>query len=118
MSEYILGELPWTRRRFAPDTLNQWNEPVTGGFVDDTILISIQPLSGRDLQALPEGQRVEGIFKGYCHPEDDVRAMDQNAGLKADHIFYQGYWHEVQQTQPYDSIYENVKIRMVRIWPR
>lgn len=58
---------------------------------------SVQPLSGRELQLLPEGYRTRQTLKVYSDVE--LRSADAEAGREADRFDYLGEQFEVYSVQ-------------------
>lgn len=61
------------------------------------IAACIQPLTGRDLQRLPEGDR--STEQVWCFTQDAVSAADSAAGRTADTIVFNGVPFEVQTVE-------------------
>lgn len=113
----ILGLANVTRRRFAAGSRGSDGRWVAGASTESTIRMSVQPLSGRELQTLPEGERTADQVKGYT--ADDVRTLDQVAGAAADHIvvltgLYAGTY-EARTLDGEDALLPHRKIRLVRL---
>ncbi len=62
-----------------------------------TIMASIQPMSAREQQLLPEGQRVENTKKIYTLTE--LRTARQADGTEPDHVIYNGHTYEVRSVE-------------------
>lgn len=82
-----------TITRYAAGT-NVNGEYVAGAASTFDVVMSIQPLNGRDLLQLPEGQRTRNFLKGYCATE--LLTVNIPAGLKADLVTVAGKNYEVQ----------------------
>ena len=72
---------------------------VNGDYVAGTattfaVIMSVQPLSGRELLNLPEGQRTRNILKGYCATE--LYTATQAESKKADVVTVGSKSYEVQ----------------------
>lgn len=80
----------YTVRRFKPQ------EEVPGGYVtsqyeDVVTSLNVQPLSGRELMALPEGERSTKRLKAYGDLQ--LITSDQDNGILGDWLFYRGSWY-------------------------
>lgn len=71
----ILGEEAVSVARKAVNTYSA-GEVVAGATTTFSILMSFQPLNGRDLDRLPEGQRERVTHKGYTETLLQVRPPD------------------------------------------
>jgi hypothetical protein len=79
----------------------------SGGYVDGiyqegsqsnfTITISIQPLQGRELELLPQGERTRRYCKGYTVTR--LYTANESASTKADRVTYDGSLFEVQKSE-------------------
>jgi len=114
----ILGLSTVTRRRFA--TGSRTSGRFTAGAATDTaILMSVQPLNGRELASLPEGERSSTVLKGYT--ESDVRTLDQIASPQelADRIVVlSGRWagtYEARAEMGETELLPHRKVRLVRL---
>ena len=110
----ILGLSSVTRRRFAAGSRGSDGRWDPGAATDSTILMSVQPLSGRELSTLPEGERSAVNLKGYT--EADVRTLDQVAGEAADHIIIaSGRWAGTYEARAEDGQTDLLPHRRVRL---
>lgn len=69
-------------------------------YVDKMVSLNVQPLSTKELEALPEGGRSQqGIkaFGGF-----PVRTANQTSGTPADRLFYLGKWYECETSSNWD----------------
>lgn len=75
---------------------------VGGSVVDSTITASIQPLSGEDMQSLPEARRESEAYNMYTSTQ--VRTV-QEAGSdqNADRVLFFGKEFEVWQVRPWQN---------------
>jgi hypothetical protein len=74
---------------------------VDGAEATAAIRASVQPLRGRELLSLPEGERTREWVKIYCASE--LRTLDEAAGTRADTIIYQGKAYQVRQVEPWEA---------------
>ena len=60
----MLGRYDYTVKRYASGSYvdGRW---VEGSETELTIKTSVQPLNGKELEALPEGRREKSSYKGY-----------------------------------------------------
>lgn len=109
----LLGETTLTRRRYEPDTWVE-GERVAGASTDTPFMGSVQVLSGRERQVLPEGLRSRDGRKVYCDP-GVLRAENQWAGEKADEVLIDGARFEVVKLEPDHPLIEHQKAWIVRV---
>jgi hypothetical protein len=88
--------LPVTIKRFNPgDYVNgKW---VDGGSEEFEDRMSVQPMVGKDLLNLPEAQRSKRLMVGYIATQ--LRTVSEADKYKADQVFYDGVWFEVQTVE-------------------
>ncbi len=103
----LVGAEDITRRRFttAGATRGADRRYVPGAPVDSTISASVQPLRGREVETLPEGERQKDWQKVYTAA--DLRTADQHAGGvggAADQLIVGGITYEVRQVWPWRSV--------------
>lgn len=109
----ILGQEPVTLRRFVAQTIGTDGRPEAQAGTPTTILASVQPLNGKELALLPEGERQRDQKKIYTVSE--IRTADQNTGIPADWIEFDGEVWEVHQVENERSVVPHYKGRIVRI---
>jgi len=75
---------------------------IEGATTDSTITASIQPLTGEDMQELPEGRRESEGYKMYTSTQ--VRTV-QGAGSNqnADRVVFKAKEYEVHQVNPWQN---------------
>lgn len=83
----------------------------SGGYVDGVYqpgatttfaaIMSVQPLTGKELLLLPEGQRTRLHVKGYTRTE--LKTADQAESKKADRVSYADTEFEVQNVESWDG---------------
>lgn len=82
--------------RYAPGSyVNRVYVP--GATTTFSVLMSVQPLNGRELLNLPEAQRTRQWIKAYCATE--LRTAEQSTGIKADRVTANGRVYEVQMVE-------------------
>ena len=89
----------YTVRRFGPQ------EDVSGGyttapFEDVVTPLNVQPLSTKELMALPEGDRSTKRVKAFGDLQ--LTAADQYQGTPGDWLFYRGAWYKCVSALPWD----------------
>lgn len=99
----LLSARDITRRRFAAGSRNGSGVWVDGAATDSTIRASVQPLSGSELQRLPEGERERRRRKVYVRDADDLRVASQFAQHSADRLLIDGDWYEVEQLDDWSA---------------
>jgi|GEM_PF-1730130 len=92
---------PITLRRPNPGTLvnGRW---VEGAYVDSEITASIQPLTGEDMQELPEARRESEGYNMYTSTQ--VRTVQEaGSNQNADRVLFFGKEFEVHQVRPWQN---------------
>lgn len=93
----ILGQEPVTLIRYAAGARGSDSRFVAGAASSSTIQASMQPVTGRILFRLPEGERQR--YELVAYTESDVRAGDAATSVPADRITYGGVTYEVGRVQ-------------------
>jgi hypothetical protein len=70
---------------------------VPGATTTFSVLMSVQPLNGRELLNIPEAQRTRQWIKAYCATE--LRTANQALGIRADRVLANGVLYEVQRVE-------------------
>ncbi len=86
--------------RTFPDSMlveGEWTQP--GPPVDIEARMTIQPLVGKELMNRPEGQRTKRLMKGYSDFELKTAIDKGDIRRKAQQVFYDGVWFEVQTSE-------------------
>ncbi|WP_223643946.1 hypothetical protein [Corallococcus sp. EGB] len=78
-----------------------------------SILASVQPLSGRERQLLPEGQRSEERLLVVTATE--LRAADVSASREGDVLVYRGESFEVEAVERWDELGGFWKARAAKV---
>ena len=82
-----------------------------------SVLMSVQPLNGRELLNLPEAQRTRQWVKAYCATE--LRTANQALGIKADRVLANGVLYEVQRvefwTNPASTLAPHWKLQLAEV---
>jgi hypothetical protein len=89
----LLGEVPVTISRPAQGEYvdGLWTELTSPATL--ILPLSIQPLKGREVDRLPEGQRTRGPMWVYC--ESELRPPNEDLGIKGDTFAWSGCTYEV-----------------------
>lgn len=66
-----------------------------------SIVMSVQPLNGRELMLLPEGERTKQYVRGYTNTQ--LYTAQQSSSKKADRISVDGVTFEVQKIEKWES---------------
>ena len=112
MSCCILGAKPYTARRFPANSVVDYRQ-VEGTPTEFTIRASVQPVTGEELQLLPEGRRSRRVLKAYTPTV--LRTADERTQTPADQVQVDGEWFEVQQTWRQRVIIPHSKVLLVRL---
>jgi len=108
----ILGSLPVTlsRNTGSRGTDGRW---VDGTPTTSTIYGSIQPMNGKDMASLPEGERQVDGKKFYTRTL--LKTANQHDGTPADRIIYDSITYEVRGVAHENRIIPHYKALLVRI---
>jgi len=92
----------FTVTRFAAGTNSRgYYVPATAIPATFDVEMSIQPMTGKELLNLPEGQRTRAHRKGYCATE--LFTANKDAGIRADLVNVDGRMFEVQNVEFWES---------------
>ena len=101
-------------RRYGAFTVGTDGRASRGALTSTTIRgTGLQPLTGRELQTLPEGERTSEWMKFFTTA--DVRTLDQATGLPADEIVVGSVVYEVRDVKAQTQIIPHMRIEVVRI---
>lgn len=89
--EYVL-------RRFEPQEVTQ-GYPCSP-YSDSMVKLNVQPLSTKELMALPEGMRGA---KRITAIGGDLNTVNELLGVLGDRLFYKGNWYECESAQDWDN---------------
>lgn len=70
---------------------------------DQTVMLNVQPLTGKDLLALPEGERSIKRCKVIGENTCNIRVSDEEHGIWGDWLFYRGSWYKCEGADPRDA---------------
>lgn len=91
---------PVTLKRYAAGS-NVNGYYVEGAISTSEIIMSVQPINGRELLYLPEGERTRQFLTGYT--ETLLQTASEETGIRADKITYNGKDYEVQRVEYWES---------------
>lgn len=88
----------YTIRHFGEDEIIEGYAHTT--YEDSEVMLNVQPLSGKELAALPEGERTTKRVKAYG--DMIFTTGDQNMGRRGDWLLYHGHWYECVSSAEWD----------------
>ena len=97
----MIAARPITLRRYGAQA-NVGGRQSLGSYTDTTIRASVQPATGRDLQALPEGERQRDVVIAYCLSE--VRVADPRTLASSDRLIIGGVTYLAYQVQDWPRV--------------
>lgn len=107
--------LPIVRRRYtgvqAFDAVTR--RPVPQTPTTSTVYATIQPPTDRDLEGLPDGERMRQAFALYVGP-DTLRVSDQHTGLPGDEVVIDGATYQVRRVERHRQVMPHDKAIVVR----
>jgi hypothetical protein len=101
-----------TRRRYASGSAGSDGRPIAGTSTDLTILASIQPVQGKQLQRLAEGLRARVTLVAYT--ETEFRTADPVAQVDADELVYQGEVYVVDRVEHWTQVLPHFEAYLTR----
>lgn len=111
----ILGEETVTLQRCSTSMARGSDGRISSSltFTESEILMSVQPLNGKEIAMLPEGERHRHSKKGYTISE--VLTADQHAQNIADRVVVDGIVYEVHTVEQQRAIIPHYKVTMLRL---
>lgn len=109
----ILGQEPITRVQVAAGSRGSTGYFTPGASTTSTILAGVQPLTGSETEALPQGMRKREWLKVYT--EETLRTVEQYTPELADRLVIDGITYVVWTTRPQRSIIPHYKALIVRL---
>lgn len=103
MGVWNLGKQDIVRIRRTGATVGTDGRRAAATEVQDTIKGTINPIPGREIHLLPEGERESGQHRLLTTFEVRGSFSDDDAPELADHILFQGHRWEIRDVQIYDS---------------
>lgn len=97
----MIGVHPITLRRYGAQT-NVGGLQSLGSPTDTTIRATVYPATGRDLEALPEGERQRGVVIAHCLSE--VRVADPRDLTTSDRLIINGVTYLAYQVQDWPRV--------------
>ena len=92
---------PITRRRYGAQT-NVGGRQSLGSYTDTTIRATVYPATGRDLEALPEGERTKSVQIALCLSE--VLTSEPSALTSSDRLVFGGYTYLARNIQEWPRV--------------
>jgi hypothetical protein len=108
----ILGAQPVTRVRHAAGSRAADGRWTRGASTSTTILASVQPPKGRQLQRLPEGIRAKVTLVAYS--ESEIRTGDQVGGVDPDELVYLGETFLVEAVERWSGVLPHYEAYLTR----
>jgi hypothetical protein len=96
----MIGVVTFTRSRYGAQT-NVGGVPTWAAPIEVAIRGSIQPVTGHDLEQLPEGDRSRGVLKVYSYGE---LLTAEPGGAPSDRVTYGGTTYLVYQSQAWPGV--------------
>jgi hypothetical protein len=110
---------PLTVTRYAAGAYDSNGAYQPGATSTINIIMSVQPLNGRELILLPEGERTKQYVRGYTNTQ--LYTAQQAASKKADQTSIDGVTFEVQKVEKWEATNMNIqpywKIVMAEVNP-
>jgi len=103
----------------ADNTISARTDGYVDGLFDDgtsstfDIVISAQPLTGRELQILPEGERTRRYMKGYTATR--LYTASQSSASKADRLVFDSTTFEVQAVEVWNGDLTHYKVMLAEV---
>lgn len=112
----FVGAEPITVIQRAPGARNRLGQYIVGAeTVTNGVLATVNPVPGKVLETLPQGER-EGDQRRVI-TEFELRAPNETTGYPGDHIIYEGDRFEVRDVQVYRQVIPHLEVRVRRINP-
>jgi hypothetical protein len=102
----VIQRAPGTRDRLG--TYTPGEETIIEG-----VLATVNPVPGRVLETLPEGER-EGDQRRVI-TKFELRSPNEDTGYPGDHILYEGDRFEVRDVQVYRQVIPHLEVRVRRL---
>lgn len=87
---------PYTLRKFSANGEGY-------AWKDQIVPMNIQPITGKDLLALPEGERRIKRCNVICENTCELQTSDETRGIWGDWIYYRGAWYKCEGADPMDA---------------
>ena len=97
----IFGAAAVARNRYAAGSVGTDGRTTRGALTATTIYASVQPVTGRQLERLPEGLRQSVKLMAYT--ETELRTADQLTQTAADELIYGGETYQVADAKRWDT---------------
>ena len=110
----FVGAEPITVIKRAPGTRDRRGTYTAGAeTVIEGVLATVNPVPGRVLETLPEGER-EGDQRRVI-TEFELQSPNEDTGYPGDHIIYEGDRFEVRDVQVYRQVIPHLEVRVRRL---
>jgi hypothetical protein len=96
----------YTVRRYASGSLVKGRWVPDASYTETEIIASIQPMSGRERELLPEGERTKEIIRIYT--KHGLRQAMEKNNVKGDQVSYKGRMYEVKRVDTWDFDWNNM----------
>lgn len=96
----------YTVRRRDPGSYVNGNWTPAGTYTEFQIIASIQPINGRELQMMPEGQRTREMVRIYT--KSGLRPTIEQQNVKGDLVSYKGRQWEVQKVEEWEFSWDGL----------
>jgi hypothetical protein len=97
----MIGLRAITRRRYGAQT-NVGGHQTLGAYTDTTIRASVYPATGKDLEALPEGERTRSVQIAECLSE--ILTSEPSALTSSDRLIISGVTYLARQVQDWPRV--------------
>lgn len=87
-------------RRYDAGTYDKGRWVPGTSYTETEIIASIQPLSGRERELLPEGERTKEVVRVYT--KYGLRQAIEKNNVKGDQVSYKGRLYEVKRVDTWD----------------
>ncbi len=100
-------------QRFRRTPVVQGRKQIGSAFDTFECQASIQPMSNRELQQLPEGQRNSGRIKGYT--TEELKTVQTSDCKQPDRLEYRGVTYEIDKVDDWMDLGGYFKIEAERV---
>jgi hypothetical protein len=97
----MIGLRAITRRRYGTQT-NVGGRQALGAYTDTTIRASVYPATGKDLEALPEGERTRSVQIAECLSE--VLTSEPSTPTSSDRLIFGGSTYLARNVQDWPRV--------------
>lgn len=90
----------YTLRRYEAGEYVKGRWVAGGTYTETSIIASIQPVTGKERELLPEGERTKEVIRIYT--KYGLRQAIEQQNVKGDQISYKGRVYEVRMVETWD----------------